>query len=70
MGVRQKPYRTGKKFILHGVNIKWVKCLEGKVAIKIKTLTLHMLVEPLPGIHPVKQRQVWTAVVQRNCVLL
>lgn len=51
----------GQKVLLRGGNGKQDKCLEGKVAIKIKTFKLHMSFEPLPGMHPVKQRQVWTA---------
>lgn len=41
-----------------GMNVKQVKCLEGKIAIKIKTSKLHRLFEQLPEIYPMKQTSV------------
>lgn len=60
----------GQKFVLYGGNVKQGKCLGGKVAIKIKTLKFYMPFETLPGIYPMKQRQVRTAAVQGSCGVL
>lgn len=51
----------GSVISLHAGNGKQDQWLEGKVAIKIKTLKLLIPFEPLPVTHPMKQRQVWTA---------